>query len=157
MQISTFGDWLATQPALNLVFITVGALLLLYFARSTVHALFDNIFLGLYRSLRIASASVAAGEKQLRARNRVVLLEHGREQVEREIEREFRRVHHIVERDLSGYPSLQREITEQISSIEDDYKQSEAVPAPGPDWINAIEAVAKLTKRSNGEEVSKSI
>jgi len=154
MQISTFGGWLSAQPAITLILIAIGALVLLYLARNTVHALFDSIFLGLYRGLRIASTSVSATEKQLKHRNRVVLLEHGREQVEREIEREFRRVHHIVDRDLSGYPSLQREITEQISSIEEDYKLSEAVPPPGPDWINAIEAVAKLTKKPNGETIS---
>lgn len=154
MQTSVLGSWLSSQSATSLVFIIIGTLLLLYFGRSTAHALFNTIFLGFYRSLRIASSAVSASEKQLQARNKVVLLEHGREQVEREIEREFRRVHHIVERDLSGYPALQREITEQIISIEEDYKLSEAVPPPGPDWINAIEAVAKLTKKPNGETIS---
>ncbi|HIG42491.1 MAG: hypothetical protein ABGY96_17270 [bacterium] len=154
MQITDLGSWLGDQPAISLILIALGAVVLLYFGRSTAHALSDSIFLGLYRFFRIASASVASGEKKLQERNRVVLLEHGRETVEREIEREFRRVHTIVERDLSGYPMLQREITEQISSIEEDYKLSEAVPPPGPDWIHAIEAVAKLTKKPNGETIS---
>lgn len=153
MDSSDFGNWLAAQPTFVLVLMGVGTVIMLYFGRGTVHALFDAIFLGLYRSLRIASASVTIGEKQMQARNRVVLLEQGREQAEREIEREFRRVHDIVERDLSGYPKLQRNITEQISSIEEDYKLSESVPPPGPDWIKAIEAVAKLTKKSNGETI----
>jgi hypothetical protein len=131
----------------------VGAVVLLYLGRATVHSLFDAVFLGLYRSLRIASASVAIAEKQLQVRNRAVMLEQGRDQVEREIEREFRRVHHIVDQDLSGYPKIQRTILEQISSIEEDYKISESVPPPGPDWIQAIEAVAKLTTKSNGETI----
>ena len=137
MDGAAIGSWIMSQPLLIQILMPVGAVVLLYLGRATVHSLFDAIFLGLYRSLRIASASVAIGEKQLQVRNRAVLLEQGRDQAEREIEREFRRVHHIVDQDLSGYPKLQRTIMEQISTIEEDYKLSESVPPPGPDWIQA--------------------
>ena len=149
MDGAAISSWIMSQPLLIQVLIPVGAVVLLYLGRATVHSLFDAVFLGLYRALRIASSSVALGEKQLQVRNRAVMLEQGRDQVEREIEREFRRVHAIVDKDLSGYPKIQRTILEQISSIEEDYKLSESVPPPGPDWIQAIEAVAKLKKNSN--------
>ena len=157
MDFSTLGNWLSSQSAPVLIPMALVALVFLFIARSTVHAMVNSIFLGFYKVLRIASSAISKAERQLQERNRVVLMEHGREHVERELEREFRRVHHIVERDLAGYPTLQLEITDQISSIEEDYKQAGAVPPPGPDWITAIEAVAKLTKKPNGEVIGSKV
>ena len=157
MEMSTLVAQLAALPSATLGFIVLGTMTLLYLGRATIHSLVDNIFLGFYRFLRIVSASVAHGEKQLAARNRTVMMEQGRDHYEREIDREFRRLNSIVERDLASYPAVQRQISEQIISIEEGYKESEAVPAPGPDWVAAVEAVATLSKTANGESITAKI
>ena len=56
-------------------------------------------------------------------RNKAVLLAHGREEVEQRIEREFERVGALVTRDLQGYPALQRKLLDEITRVEEDYKQ----------------------------------
>ncbi len=48
-----------------------------------------------------ASESLSSVEQRLAQRNMEVLSTEGREAAEHEIEREFERIHHIVEQDLS--------------------------------------------------------
>ena len=100
-------------------------------------------------AMRLASRSVLMAEKRLSSRNREVLLAGGMEAVEREVEREFHRVGIVVDRDLQGYPSLNRKLSEQITKIDEDYLQSDEVPPTPPIWINAVEAVAKIPDKGN--------
>ncbi len=101
--------------------------------------------------LRLSACSVLRAEKRLAARNREVLLAGGMDAIEREVEREFFRVEKVVERDLQGYPALNRKLSEQIEKIDQDYAESTEVPPTPPVWINAVEAVTKLaTKGENG-------
>jgi hypothetical protein len=88
--------------------------------------------------------SVMLIERRLKQRNQEVLLAHGREATERYIEREFQRVEALVSRDLSGYPSLQRDLKEQITRIDEDYVQSGEVPPQPPEWLKAIDSVADI-------------
>ena len=105
----------------------------------------------LRNTLRLAAFSVMRAEKRLNARNREVLLAGGLDAIEREVEREFFRVEKVVERDLQGYPVLNRKLSEQIEQIDQDYSESEEVPPTPPVWVNAVEAVAKLaTKGDSG-------
>jgi hypothetical protein len=77
-------------------------------------------------------------------RNKEVLLAAGRESVERLIEREFQRVDAVVKRDLSGYPALQHTLAEQITRIDEDYRESAELPPPPPTWVNAVKAIVKI-------------
>jgi hypothetical protein len=105
----------------------------------------------LRNGLRLAAFSVMRAEKRLNARNREVLLAGGLDAIEREVEREFFRVEKVVDRDLQGYPVLNRKLSEQIEKIDQDYSESKEVPPTPPVWVNAVEAVAKLaTKGDSG-------
>ena len=73
--------------------------------------------------MRLSARAVMGAESRLNERNREVLLEQGREAVERVIEREFDRVDATVRRDLSEYPALHRKLSEEITVIDDDYKE----------------------------------
>ncbi len=103
----------------------------------------------IHNALRLAASSVNSADSRLQARNREVLLEAGREASERMIEREFERVENTVMNDLSQYPALQRKLSERITSIDEDYKQSTEVPPDPPDWCKVVESVAKID--SNGD------
>ncbi|MFN2368529.1 MAG: hypothetical protein ABR605_06195 [Desulfurivibrionaceae bacterium] len=90
-------------------------------------------------------------EQRITARNREVLLAGGMDAVEREVEREFHRVEKVVERDLQAYPAMNRKLSEEIEKIDYSYSESEEVPPTPPVWVNAVEAVAKLSaKGDNG-------
>lgn len=130
--------WATTLLLLSIV------LLLLYLSREVIHKAIYELFHLLYAWCRIVSRSLSAAEKKLRARNREVLLSLGQEQVERELQREFFRINRFVAQDLGGYPQLQRDIEAQMVHIDEDYRHSQEVPLPSPEWVDAVSSVAKL-------------
>ena len=150
----TFEFWtrlIDGQPALSLLIWVSGLIVVMYVARQPVHQIILSLVRSVRNALRIMAQSVMLAEKQLRNRNREVLLAQGQEHAERAIEREFQRVEAQVNRDLSGYPSLQRDLKEQITRIDEDYTQSGEVPPKPPEWLKAIEAVAEIP--DNGSSV----
>lgn len=142
--------WLALLALLGLVVV-------LYLGRSSAHGLIETLFRAFANGLRLGGKSLALAEKKLKARNREVLMVLGKEQAERELAREFFRINKFVERDLGGYPKLQRNIQEQITRINEDYEQSGEVPPPSPEWVAAVDAVASLHLKEKTSNLSEKI
>lgn len=120
----------------------------LYAARVPSHRAIQALTNVLHRGLRLAAGAIARAEHKLNQRNREVLLAAGREASERIIEREFDRVDATVRRELAEYPALHRKLSEAITAIDEDYKQSTEVPPSPPGWVKAVEAVAKIPARN---------
>lgn len=121
----------------------------MYFARLPAQRYILAFSEVIHNALRLAARSVNSADLRLQARNREVLLESGREAAERMIEREFERVENAVANDLSQYPSLQRKLSEQVTRIDEDYRQSTEVPPTPPDWCKVVESVASID--NNGD------
>ena len=132
------------QPGLSTVISILIIISLMYFAREQAHQMFMVSARSLRNMLKMAAVSLKKAEENIKLRNREVLLSNGREQSERIIEREFQRVETLVDRDLSGYPTLQRDLKEQITLINEDYVQSNEVPPQPPEWIKAVNTIAKI-------------
>lgn len=132
------------QPVLSVITLLVVLVAVLYFARSSAHRLILSLSRAIHNGLRIAARSVMQTEKRLLERNREVLLAQGREAAEHIIEREFERVDATLRRDMAEYPALQRQLSESITRIEEDYQQSTEVPPSPPGWTKAVAAVAKI-------------
>jgi len=143
--------WTPDQPGVSLTIWLVILIVLMYAARKPAHIAILSLVRGLRNALRIMAHSILLAEAQLKKRNKEVLIAHGRDSTERYIEREFQRVEALISRDLSGYPSLQRDLKDQITRIDEDYVQSGEVPPKPPEWLEAIDAVAKIP--SNGSPV----
>ena len=116
----------------------------LYLARPSAHKLILIVTRALRDAMNAAAESAGRGKQGLEARNREVLLAAGREAKERIIEREFDRVGDSVNKDLSGYPALQRKLSEAATRIEEDHQKAVDVPPDPPGWAKAVEAVAKV-------------
>ncbi|MDH5408463.1 MAG: hypothetical protein OEY00_07615, partial [Gammaproteobacteria bacterium] len=121
----------------------------MYFARTPAHMAIKALCRVIHNSMRLTARAIMRGEKRLVHRNREVLLAQGREAVERIIEREFERVDATVRKDLAEYPALHRELSEEITLIDEDYKQSTEVPPSPPGWIKAVEAVSKIPAKDD--------
>ena len=134
----------------SLLVLLVIALPFLYVARQPVHALIRRLSRAIANPLRLGSRWLAAAADRLRNRNRQVLFAHGGKEVKLTIEREFERVTTLVERDLEGYPVLQRKLMDEITRIEEDYRKSGEVPPPPPEWVKAIESIAKIKASGDG-------
>src|SRR5512139_2084813 len=91
------------NPALSAIVLFLIALPFLYAARRPLQGLIRALTRALSQPLRLAARWVNAGATELKARNKQVLLAHGREEAMKVVDREFERVTAIVQRDLQGY------------------------------------------------------
>ncbi|HET7371023.1 MAG TPA: hypothetical protein VFK45_09320, partial [Gammaproteobacteria bacterium] len=143
-------DWYMITPslALSLILWVLLAILVLYGARRPFHQAIQALAHAVRHGLRVAAYSLQQAEQRLALRNREVLLAAGREASERLVEREFDRVDNAVQHELAEYLSLQRKLSEAITTIEEDYAKSAEVPPAPPGWTKAVEAVANIPARS---------
>src|SRR4030065_2361140 len=151
------------QLLLSLLVLFFIAVPILYGARQAMHRLLHAVFRAACNPLRLMSRWLFKTAEVLRERNKQVLLSRGREEVSHGINKEFDRVTNLVERDLHGYPALQRRLTDEITRIEEEFQKCGEVPPPPPEWTKAVAAIAKIKPSSDGlgerilEDISDSI
>jgi hypothetical protein len=145
--------WPGNAMASALILFVI-AMPFLYAGRKVVHDLIRSIGHMIGGPLRLGARWLFAAARDMKERNKAVLLAHGGEEVGQLIEREFERVGALVTRDLEGYPALQRKVLEEITRVEEDYKKCGEVPPPPPDWVEAVAAIAKI-KSEHSEMVKR--
>jgi len=154
--------WPGNAVASALILFAI-AMPFLYAARRLVHDLLHSLGRMAGGPLRLGARWLFATARDMKERNKAVLLAHGREEVGQHIEREFERISALVTRDLEGYPALQRKLLEEITRVEEDYKKCGEVPPPPPEWVEAVTAIAKVKSDSNEmvqrilEEIKRSV
>ncbi|MDH5393029.1 MAG: hypothetical protein OEY11_07560 [Gammaproteobacteria bacterium] len=141
--------WWPANPGVSAVIWLVIIILTMWLARTPAHRVIRSFSLIIRNAMRMTAHSVSALEKHLRERNREVLLATGMLDTERYIEREFHRVEDVVTRDLSGYPSLQRELNDQITRIDNDYREASEVPPMPQNYVDVIRSVSSI--EGNGD------
>lgn len=139
------------ESTLQYAGLIIGAVLLLYLGRQAAHGAIRTLCATVGDLCERCRSALMSAQERLSQRNQEVLLELGREQTERSIEREFHRVNSIVARDLSGYPGLNRRIADQIQQIDEDFQASTDVPPTPPAWTEAVAAIANVP--STGDPV----
>jgi len=152
----TGSQWWMIWPdnaALSAVLWFIIAMPFLYAARKPVHELLRSLSNAIGGPLRLGARWLLAAAREMKERNKAVLLAHGREETGQRIEREFERVAALVTRDLQGYPALQRKLLDETTRIEEDYKKCGEVPPPPPEWVTAVEAMAKVKSGGSSEMV----
>ncbi len=148
---------------LSLLVLFFAAVPILYGARQAMHSLLRALFRAIGNPLHLTSHWLFKTVDTLRERNKLVLLSRGREEVAHGVAKEFDRVTSLVERDLHGYPALQRKLTDEITRIEEEFQKCGEVPPPPPEWTKAVAAIAKIKPSSDGlverilEDISNSI
>lgn len=138
------------NPALSVLALYVLALLVLYPARGPLHGVIRSISRAISGPLRMGARWLMLTAEELRQRNKVVLLAHGKEEVTQAIEREFERVTAVVQRDLRDYPVLQRKLMGEITRIEEDYQKCGEVPPAPPEWTKAVSTISKIPPTGDG-------
>jgi hypothetical protein len=138
------------QPLLSVLVLLAVALPFLYVARAPVQDLIVRLSRALSNPLRLGARWFGQTAYRLQVRNREVLFAHGSRELKLTIERELERVSALVQRDLQGYPAMQRKLMDQITQIEEDFRRSGEVPPPPPEWVKAIEELAKIKADGDG-------
>jgi hypothetical protein len=121
----------------------------LYIAREPAHQAITALCRVLHNGMRLSASAVLRAEQWMIQRNKEVLLAQGREAAERMIEREFDRIEATVRRDLAEYPALHRQLSEEITRLDEDYQESIEVPPAPPGWVKAVDAVAKIPAKGD--------
>jgi hypothetical protein len=137
------------NAALSALVLALIAMVFLYAGRRPMHELIRAVGALLGGPLRIGARWLLTTAQEMKQRNKAVLLAHGRQEVSQRIEREFERLAVLVNRDLQGYPTLQRKLLDEITRIEEDYKKCGEVPPPPPDWVEAVTAMANVKTGGN--------
>ncbi|VUD52002.1 hypothetical protein TDB9533_01543 [Thalassocella blandensis] len=151
INMSLLSDWRTFSITLLL------GVLVLFLARSHAHSAITGFFRLIASVLRLAAKASESTREQLKARNREVLLEQGQQHVSQELEREFYEVSRFVQRDLGGYPAIQRQIHEEITRIHDDYEKSGEVITALPEWVEAVESVAKIKSSEHAANLNNKV
>ena len=149
MSFSDFITFWSANTAVSAIIWTVVLMILVYLARTPAHKMIEAFSAGAKQAFQQAADAVMASSDKLAHRNKEVLVAAGREASERLIEREFSRIDTIVHRDLAEYPTLHRKISDVVTRIDEDYKNSSEVPPEAPGWSNAVQAVAKIQTSQN--------
>jgi len=147
MSETVFFPIIPGNPVLSAAILVVVAIVLLYMARRHVHKLILTLARSIHGTMRVSARAVGRGTEGIKQRNREVLLSSGAEQIERQIEREFQRIGTVVTRDLQPYPALHRLISDLVTDVDEDYRKSSETPPEPPEWLEAVEAVAKIPSR----------
>jgi hypothetical protein len=149
MELAGIFNILPGSPLTSGIIALAAAVVLLYLARGPAHKAIYSLSRVVHAGFRLMARSVTLAEERVRNRNKEVLLAAGAEAAERLIEREFRRVEGVVKRDLSQYPSLHRVLADQVTHIDEDYRESAEVPIPPPDWVKAVDSLAQLESKGD--------
>jgi len=159
------GEWWVVVPGnqgVSLLILGTVLIIFMYGGRTAMHGVLHALTRTLAGPLRLGARWLFKTADEMRARNKAVILAQGHEGLKHIIEREFERIAGIVQRDLHGYPKLQKKLVDEITKIEEDYQRCGEVPPPSPEWASAVRAVADITP-SNGlvekilEDISNSI
>ncbi|MCJ7538616.1 MAG: hypothetical protein MUO88_03025, partial [Desulfobacterales bacterium] len=135
---------ITASPFLSTFIWIILILAAMYLARKPSHRCLASFSLIIRNSMRLFATSVKLAEKRLNDRNRDVLLSAGRQHAERCVEREFERISTAVQRDLEGYPQLQRQLNESLVKLDEDHRKSVEIPQTLPDWVKVIKAIASI-------------
>jgi hypothetical protein len=142
------------NPVLSTTILVLAVVFVATVIRRHAHQSIRGFCRVIRNGLRMLAFSFMKAEKRLAIRNREVLLAGGMDAIEREVEREFHRVEKVVERDLQGYPALNRKLSEEIEKIDQSFSESEEVPPTPPVWVDAVEAVSKLASKGDSGMVA---
>ena len=162
--MTTWNSWLfwPNSVALSVLALAVLSMLFLYAARKPMHGVIHSVCALLSQSTRFIARWLFLCADNLKLRNQSVLLAHGQENQVTVIEREFERVGNMVRKDMQEFPALQRRMMEETTRIEDDYHKCGEIPPPPPEWVSALQSVAKIKTggdipRKLLEDINKSI
>ena len=143
------------SPTVSALIWLVLLVAVLYMARQPAHKLLQALGRMLYRGFRLAARAMLGTSRRLDERNREVMLVQAREHQTQRLQREFERVAAYVNRDLSGYPALNRQLSGMSAKVEEDFQRSGEVPPLPPPWVEAVNSIAKIP--ANGDPMVGSI
>ncbi|HSH76233.1 MAG TPA: hypothetical protein VLA09_11160 [Longimicrobiales bacterium] len=139
------------NPGMSSLLLLVIAILVMYGARAPAHRVVRGIAGAIIQGCRLAAEAIDRVRVRVAARNREVLLSGGLHEAERRIELEFQRISASVRRDLGMYPSLHRQLSDQVRRVDEDYGRATDTPPAPEAWNETIAAAGELAERAGAQ------
>src|SRR5205823_8585681 len=134
----------------------------LYFARVPMHKGLDEVGRLLGGALRICARWCRGMATRVTQRDREMILEMGKGDLEAKIGREFHRIEGAFAKELARYPDLHRKLDDTVNRVDADFQECATAAPAAPGWSEAVAAVAKMPPSGDGvvkkvlEEIHKS-
>lgn len=136
------------NPGLSLVVVLIALVLVMFGARDPMHRVIQGVARAITQGCKLTSEAVTAFRERMAKRNRDVLLSSGLRETEHQIEQEFRRISAAVDRDLAAYPALHRQLADQVSLIDEDYRRATDTPPAPESWSQTLRAASELASQA---------
>lgn len=143
----SWDDFPALSDPLSFLLILTVVVALAYWARRPVHDVLRKVGDIWYAQFRFVSRVLVQAHRQLRQRNRAVILELGQQRLESRLESELSTLAMILARDAEAHPTLHRKLEEQLEAVANDYKESAQSPPQPPPWISTLDALLRSAGR----------
>lgn len=143
------------QPWLSITLISLFLMVILYFSRFSARKLIVAVTRFIHSQLRSLAKVLTSVIRDVKRRNRDVLLEMSKTKLERKLNRDFYLLSKLVSTELAYFPELQQSISALIIRLEEDYHQTADTPLEEfeAEWVETIE-VAIETHHDSPELVN---
>ncbi|SFM33192.1 hypothetical protein SAMN05421721_10316 [Ectothiorhodospira mobilis] len=142
------GPW-AGQPFLSAITWLLILMGLAYAARPWSHRVLHRGTRALTLLLRHAARAVRQARNRLRRGHLRYLRGVELRRLEARFDRAYRGVHLRVNRDLGGFPALERRILQQIETLEQDYHSARDQVPEEPAWVRTANALAAAPPKAD--------
>lgn len=139
------------SPGLSLMVVTLLLVLGMWGARAPSHRVIAGIASAIKQGCKLTADAIAGVQQRLAARNREVLLATGLQDAEHQIEQEFKRISTSVDRDLAAYPALHKQLADQVTQIDEDYRRATDGPPATEAWTATLNAAGELVERAGSQ------
>ncbi len=139
------------SPGLSFAVALILLVLVMFGARAPAHRVIQGIAKAVTQGCKLTSEAITAVQERLAERNREVLMSAGAQETERQIEQEFQRISDAVERDLSAYPALHRQLADQVTRIDEDYRRATDTPPDTQSWAETLTVASQLAEKSGSQ------
>lgn len=150
------------NPAASILALWLISQVFLYAARVPMHRGLQEVGRLLGGAFRICARWCRGMAAAVARRDREMILEMGKGDLEAKVGREFHRIEGAFAKELSRYPDLHRKIDDAVTKVDADFQECASAAPAAPGWSEAVAAVAKMPPGGDGvvkkvlEEIHKS-
>ncbi|HUJ25726.1 MAG TPA: hypothetical protein VLW85_06895, partial [Myxococcales bacterium] len=150
------------NPAASLLALWMLSQVFFFFARAPVHEALKAVARLCGNVLRVLSRWCRGVAESVAKRDREMIVEMGKGDLEAKIGREFHRIEGAFAKELARYPDMHRKIDDLVTKVDADFQECASAAPSAPGWSEAVTAVAKMPPGGDGvvkkvlEEIHKS-
>ncbi|MBX2811701.1 MAG: hypothetical protein KTR25_07820 [Myxococcales bacterium] len=127
------------------VAIIVAAQLLLWAARVPIHRLLQSLSRGVRNTTRLIGHWFSGQATELQTRNRDILRYTALEDRGRKVSHKLEAIGFDFSQDIAEYRKLQRDFSDLLRKMEDDYAEAGVAPVEAPGWVETLGAASNIS------------